>query len=52
MTGASAAPVVYEINTAVWLQELSRTAQSRITLADVSAADWEAVTPRVSTQCG
>jgi hypothetical protein len=34
-------PVVYEINTWVWLEEQSRTAGRRITLADVPAAEWD-----------
>jgi hypothetical protein len=38
-------PVIYEINTAVWLDELSRKAGRRLGLADVAAADWDAVTP-------
>ena len=36
-------PVIYEINTAVWLDERSRAAGRRVTLADVAAADWDAV---------
>jgi hypothetical protein len=38
-------PVIHEINTAVWLDELSRTAGRQLTLADVGPADWEAGTP-------
>ena len=38
-------PVIYEVNTAVWLDDLSRGAGRRLTLADLSAADWAAVTP-------
>lgn len=38
-------PVIYEINTAVWLTELSEAAGRRLTLADVSAAAWDDVTP-------
>ena len=38
-------PVIYEVNTAVWLGSLSRSAGRRLTLADVAAADWDAVTP-------
>ena len=45
MTGWPARPVIYEINTAVWLDELSQAAGRRLTLADVAAADWDAVTP-------
>jgi hypothetical protein len=44
-TGWPAQPVVYEINTAVWLGSLSRAAGRRVTLADVPAGDWDAVTP-------
>ena len=45
MTGWPAQPVIYEINAAVWLDELSRAAGRRITLADVPPADWNAATP-------
>ncbi|MGO9218600.1 MAG: hypothetical protein ACLP5E_12690, partial [Streptosporangiaceae bacterium] len=38
-------PVIYEINTAVWLGELSRAAGQRITLADVPGTSWDEVTP-------
>ena len=38
-------PVVYEINTAVWLDALSRRTGHSVRLGDVSAADWDAVTP-------
>jgi hypothetical protein len=38
-------PVIYELNTAVWLDTLSRSVGRPMTLADVSAADWDAVTP-------
>ena len=44
-TGWPGCPVIYEINTAVWLGELSRQAGRRVTLADVTSADWDAVTP-------
>ena len=44
VTGWPARPVIYEINTAVWLGELSRAAGRRVTLADVTAADWDTVT--------
>ena len=33
VTGWPARPVIYEINTAVWLGELSRAAGRRVTLA-------------------
>ena len=38
-------PVIYEINTAVWLGELSRAAGQRISLADVPGTSWDEVTP-------
>jgi hypothetical protein len=38
-------PVIYEINTAVWLDELSRAAGRPVTLATVGAADWDAAVP-------
>jgi hypothetical protein len=38
-------PVIYEINTAVWLQEVSARAGRALTLAEVEPADWDAVTP-------
>jgi len=44
MNGWPAQPVIYEINTAVWLDQLSRAAGQRITLADVPPAGWDAVT--------
>ena len=45
MSGWPEQPVIYEVNTAVWLGGLSRSAGRRLTLADVGAADWDAVTP-------
>ena len=45
MKGWPANPVIYEVNTAVWLTSLSQAAGRRVTLADVAAAGWEAVTP-------
>jgi hypothetical protein len=38
-------PVIYEVNTAVWLDALSRAAGRALTLADVGSSDWDAVTP-------
>jgi hypothetical protein len=38
-------PVIYEINTAVWLADLSRAARRRVTLADVPDSAWDDVTP-------
>jgi hypothetical protein len=43
MTGWPVQPVIYEINTAVWLDELSRQAGRRVTLANVPARAWDAV---------
>jgi hypothetical protein len=45
MTGWPDRPVIYEINTAVWLNALGRAAGRPVTLADVAAADWDTVTP-------
>ena len=45
MTGWPDQPVIYEINTAVWLNGLARRGGRRVTLADVAGADWDAVTP-------
>jgi len=45
MTGWPDQPVIYEINTAVWLDELGRAGGRPVTLADVAAADWDAAVP-------
>ncbi|HEV2376179.1 MAG TPA: alpha-amylase family glycosyl hydrolase [Streptosporangiaceae bacterium] len=45
MTGWPRQPVVYEVNTAVWLGELSRPTGQRVTLAEVAGSAWDAVTP-------
>jgi hypothetical protein len=45
MTGWPDQPVIYEVNTAVWLDELSREAGRRVTLAGVAGPGWDAVTP-------
>jgi Alpha amylase, catalytic domain len=37
--------MIYEVNTAVWLEERSRAAGRRVTLGDVSPDDWRSVTP-------
>jgi len=34
-------PVIYEINTLVWLEEISRECQSKITLANVPDYKWD-----------
>ena len=36
-------PLIYEINTAVWLTELSRKHHRPITLASIPAAEWDAL---------
>jgi hypothetical protein len=46
MTGAwPDRPVIYEVNTAVWLGELSRAAGHPVTLGSVPDSAWDAVTP-------
>jgi hypothetical protein len=45
MTGWPARPAIYEVDTAVWLGDLSRAAGRRVTLADVTGPDWDAITP-------
>jgi hypothetical protein len=45
MSGWPAQPVIYEVNTAVWLDGMSRAAGRPLTLADVADADWDAITP-------
>jgi Alpha amylase, catalytic domain len=45
MTGWPQRPVIYEVNTAVWLGELSRVAGEPVTLGTASDPDWDAVTP-------
>ena len=44
MSGWPAQPAIYEVNTAVWLDGLSRAAGRPATLADVADADWDAIT--------
>jgi hypothetical protein len=43
MTGWPAQPVLYEINTVIWLRELSRRYGRRVTLGEVPAAAWDEV---------
>ena len=43
--GWPTAPVIYEVNTAVWLDELSRRDSRAVTLGEVAGADWDAVCP-------
>jgi Alpha amylase, catalytic domain len=45
MTGWPGTPVIYEVNTAIWLSEQSRAAGRPVTLADVPASAWDEVTP-------
>jgi len=45
MTGWPDKPVIYEVNTAIWLSDLSRAAGRHVTLADVPASAWDEVTP-------
>ena len=45
MTGWPAHPVVYEVNTAVWLNSLFRAAGRCLTLADVAPSEWDAGAP-------
>jgi Alpha amylase, catalytic domain len=44
-TGWPRQPVIYEVNTAVWLAELTRAAGTPVTLGAVSDPAWDAVTP-------
>jgi hypothetical protein len=37
--------VIYEVNTAVWLDGLSRAAGRPLTLSDVGSAAWDAICP-------
>jgi hypothetical protein len=45
MSGWPDRPVIYEVNTAVWLAGLSRAAGKPVTLANVPDSAWDAVTP-------
>jgi hypothetical protein len=45
VTGWPERPVIYEVNTAVWLDEIARAAGQPVTLAGVAGADWDAITP-------
>jgi len=45
MTRWPGQPVIYEINTAVWLNKLARTAGRPVTLAEVPATDWDKAVP-------
>ncbi|TCO50688.1 alpha-amylase [Actinocrispum wychmicini] len=45
MNGWPGQPVVYEVNTAVWLNAVARAVGRRVTLADVPASEWDAITP-------
>ena len=43
MSGRPAQPVIYEVNTAVWLTELARRYSRRMTLGDVPTEAWDEV---------
>jgi Alpha amylase, catalytic domain len=45
VTGWPARPVIYEVNTAIWLADLSRAAGRPVTLAEVPGSAWDEVTP-------
>ena len=45
MTGWPDIPVIYEVNTAVWLAELTRAAGEPVTLGSVPDSGWDAITP-------
>ena len=45
MTGWPDIPVIYEVNTAVWLAELTRAAGEPVTLGSVPDSSWDAITP-------
>ena len=45
MTGWPDKPVIYEVNTAVWLAELTRAAGAPVTLGSVTDSGWDAITP-------
>ena len=45
MTGWPERPVIYEVNTAVWLDALSRAAGGRLTLADLPESVWDELAP-------
>ena len=43
MRGWPRRPIIYEINTLVWLQELSRRERTRVTLGTVPTQEWDAL---------
>jgi hypothetical protein len=45
MTSWPSDPVIYELNTAAWLHDVSTRAGTGVTLADVPASEWDLVTP-------
>ncbi len=45
MSGWPDVPVIYEVNTAVWLAELTRAAGQPVTLGGVPDSGWDAITP-------
>ena len=46
MTGWRDRPVIYELNTVAWLDDVSRRAGKKLTLAKVPPAEWDRVTPK------
>ena len=52
MTGWPGQPVIYEINTAVWLDELARASGRPVTLADVAARTGMRPSRTGWTRCG
>src|SRR3954454_15282587 len=42
-------PVVYEVNTAVWLGEVASRCGTSVTLARVPAPEWDAMVPQGTT---
>ncbi|HWI69843.1 MAG TPA: hypothetical protein VNS88_15960, partial [Nitrospiraceae bacterium] len=43
MLGWPRRPIIYEINTVVWLQELGRRERTRVTLGTVPTQEWDAL---------
>jgi hypothetical protein len=46
MSGWSDQPVIYELNTVAWLDDVSRRAGKKLTLAKVPPLEWDRVTPK------
>ena len=45
MSGWPDRPVIYELNAVAWLDDVSRRARKKVTLAKVPPAEWDRVTP-------